>query len=261
MRKNLYFTISLDRVTVFSVVFLTLFISALTAGIFVSSRESLAVTSDVYPVIIIDPGHGGEDGGTQSYDGTLEKDINLAISLKLNELLRSKGFSTVLTRDGDYMIYDESASTQREKKVSDIKNRLKIIEENNNCILLSVHQNYFKESKYHGLQVFYSKNHPSSKFLADEIQKSVSLQLQPDNTRQIKESGTDIYLLYHSPVPSVMVECGFMSNEAEADKLKNEDYQKLISEYITEGLIKFIEGNSEGEKINGDENKKYFRVQ
>ena len=216
--------------------------------------DSASATAEALPVIIIDAGHGGEDGGTQSSDGTLEKQINLEISLKLQDVLLSRGFDTVMTREGDYMIYDETASTQREKKVSDIHNRMKLVDENGECILISVHQNYFGESKYSGTQVFYSKNNPDSEILADEIQKSVVSALQTDNSRQIKESGTDIYLLYHSQVPSVMVECGFMSNEAEASKLKDESYQKQMSEAIAEGLVRYIEQKNKGETDNGSEN-------
>ncbi len=254
MKNGLYFSFRMKNaisLTVTFVLFFSLTVMLNFIGVF---SGSVAVTAETTPVIIIDPGHGGEDGGTQSSDGTLEKKINLDISVKINELLLAEGFTTVLTREGDYMIYDESASTQREKKVSDIHNRMKIVEENGDCILLSVHQNYFTESKYSGTQVFYSKNNPDSEVLADEIQKSVVSVLQPDNTRQIKESGTDIYLLYHSQVPSVMVECGFMSNEAETEKLKDEDYQQKMAEAIVEGLLNYLESNPEGDKNNGDEN-------
>lgn len=261
MRKALYFTLKLNRSAVFSMVFLLFFSLTVMMGVFGISRDSFTVAADPMPLIVIDAGHGGEDGGTQSYDGTLEKDINLSICLKIDEVLKSEGFRTVMTRDGDYMIYDENSSTQREKKVSDIRNRLKILEENGNCILLSIHQNYFAESKYSGTQVFYSKNHQDSIALAEEIQRAVVSELQLDNTRQIKESGTDIYLLYHSPVPAVMVECGFMSNKAEADRLKDENYQLQMSEAIVDGLISYLQRNTEGEQNNGSENKKYFRVQ
>ncbi len=254
MKNGLYFSFRMKNGLSFAVTFILFFSLTVMLSFVGVFSDSVTVTAEALPVIIIDPGHGGEDGGTQSSDGTLEKKINLEISMKINELLLRKGFTTVLTREGDYMIYDESASTQREKKVSDIHNRMKIVEENGDCILLSVHQNYFTESKYSGTQVFYSKNNPASEVLADEIQKSVVSVLQPDNTRQIKESGTDIYLLYHSQVPSVMVECGFMSNEAETEKLKDEDYQQKMAEAIVEGLLNYLESNPEGDKNNGDEN-------
>lgn len=261
MFKGIYITFNFKKTFSFTLSVLLLFslvgILNLT-GVF---ADPVNAAAEVLPVIIIDAGHGGEDGGTQSADGTLEKEINLLICLKINKLLIEKGFETVMIRDGDYMIYDDSATSQREKKVSDIHNRLKIVEEHKNCILLSIHQNYFNESKYYGTQVFYSKNNPNSKLLADSIQKTVVSALQPENERQIKESGKNIYLLYHSQVPSVMVECGFMSNEAEAERLKDEEYQFKMAQSIVDGLIRYIESNPEGEKSNGIENKKYFRVQ
>ncbi len=261
MKSGLYFSFSLKNALSFAVTFILFFSLTVMLNFSGVFSDSVSVTADNLPLIIVDPGHGGEDGGTQSSDGTAEKKINLEISSKLNELLNESGYETLMTRDGDYMIYDESATTQRAKKVSDIHNRMKIVEENGDCILISVHQNYFTESKYDGTQVFYSKNNPYSKILADEIQKSVVSSLQPENTRQIKESGTDIYLLYHSQVPSVMVECGFMSNEAEAEKLKNKDYQQKMAQAIVDGLTNYIESNPEGDKYNGSENKKYFRMQ
>ncbi len=261
MKNGLYFSFRMKNalsVTVTFILLLSLFVILEFSGVF---SESVSVSVNDKPIIIIDPGHGGEDGGTQSADGTLEKGINLEISLKVNEILLDEGYTTVLTREGDYMIYDESASSQREKKVSDIHNRMKIVEENGRCILLSIHQNYFGESKYSGTQVFYSKNNPGSKILAEEIQKSVVSSLQPENTRQIKESGTDIYLLYHADVPAVMVECGFMSNAAETEKLKNEDYQHKMAEAIVSGLIKYTESYPEGDKNNGSENEKRLCMQ
>ncbi len=261
MKNGLYLTFNFKRALSFTVTAVLMVCLAAVINLAGTYFGSVSASSDGTPVIIIDAGHGGEDGGTQSADGTLEKEINLAVSLKLEAILKDKGMETVMVRDGDFMIYDADASTQREKKVSDIHNRLKIVEENGSCILLSVHQNYFTESKYSGTQVFYSKNNPDSELLASEIQKSVVSALQPENTRQIKESGTDIYLLYHSQVPSVMVECGFMSNEAEAEKLKSDEYQHSMAQAIADGLDNYLKSKPEGETNNGSENKKHFRVQ
>ncbi len=261
MKKTLYVTLNYKKTLSFSV---TAFMFLALVGMMLVPAfhsESVSATADEFPIIIVDAGHGGEDGGTQAADGTLEKDINLELSLKINSILHDKGIRTVMIREEDCMIYDDSATSQREKKVSDIHNRLKVVEDNGNCILLSIHQNYFTDSKYSGTQVFYSKNNSDSKLLAEEIQKNVVFRLQPDNTRQIKESGTNIYLLYHAMVPSVMVECGFMSNKAEAEKLKSEEYQTKMAQAIVEGLLNYIERNPEGDKNNGSENKKYFRLQ
>ena len=190
--------------------------------------------------VIIDAGHGGEDGGTQSADGVLEKDINLSISLKIDEILRSLGIKTVLIRDGDYMIYDEDSNTIRQKKVSDIHNRKKYMDEYKSSIFLSIHQNYFIESKYSGAQVFYSKNDDLSPEIAQSIQDSIRNNIQPENERKIKQSGTEIYLLYYATVPTVMVECGFLSNKNETENLVTDEYQKKIAFSIVEGILNYL---------------------
>lgn len=194
------------------------------------------------PVIIIDAGHGGVDGGAVSSDGTQEQYINLDIARKINEYLTKLGYKTIMTRSDDNSIHDPDADTIRQKKVSDIHNRLKIIETNPDSIFVSVHLNYYSESKYSGAQVFYSPNNTESEKLAQNIQNSVVSLLQPDNTRQIKKSDSSIYLLYHSSVPSVLVECGFLSNAEETEKLKNDDYRSQMSTAICKGIINYLNG-------------------
>lgn len=193
-----------------------------------------------YKTVIIDAGHGTPDGGTSAPDGTLEKDLNLQIALKTNEILKFMGINTVLTRTDDNSIHDASADTIREKKISDIKNRLNIMNNTENSIFVSIHQNHFSQSKYNGTQVFYSKNNPNSVNLAESIRKSVINDLQPYNSREIKQSGSDIYLLYHAQIPAVMVECGFLSNPEETLQLKNEEYQRKLAFMIALGIIDFI---------------------
>lgn len=196
------------------------------------------------PTIIVDAGHGGEDGGAVAKDGTLEKDINLSISFKLKELLDFYGYNVIMTRNDDNLIYDESAHSIREKKVSDIRNRMNIINNNPDSILISVHQNHFTDSKYHGTQVFYSKNNSNSKILAQSIQKSVVENIQENNQREVKKTGTEIYLLYHAKNPAIMVECGFLSNYNELERLKDENYQMKIAFSIFSGIIKYMESNN-----------------
>ena len=186
--------------------------------------------------IIIDAGHGGEDGGTQSSAGVLEKDINLDISMKLGYLLKLMGYSVVYTRTEDKLQYGADAETQRQKKVSDIHYRMNIMELYPDALFLSIHQNFFTQSKYYGAQVFYSKNNPESKAIAEKLQTSIRNILQDDNDRQVKATGTDIYLLYHTKSPAVMVECGFLSNVGEALRLTDEEYQKKMAEAIYNGI-------------------------
>lgn len=204
-----------------------------------------ASNSADFPVVIIDAGHGGVDGGAVASDGTLEKDINLDIALRLNDILTDKGVTTILTRDGDYSIHDASADTIRKKKSTDLHNRLAIIENSENAIFVSVHQNYYTDSKYSGAQVFYSPNDSRSSLLASCIQQSIVNELQPENTRQIKKSDSSIFLLYKSTIPSVMVECGFLSNSEETEKLKTEAYRQKIAEAVCSGIIKYTQCCSE----------------
>ncbi len=193
-----------------------------------------------YSTVIIDAGHGGPDGGTSSADGTLEKEINLQIALKLNDILRSMGVETVMVRTEDISIHDESAKTIREKKISDIKNRLSIMNNTDNAVFVSIHQNHYSKSQYNGAQVFYSKNNPDSALLADSVRHSIITVLQPDNSRETKTAGSEIYLLHHAEVPAVMVECGFLSNPEETEKLKNDNYQRNMAFLIALGILDFI---------------------
>ncbi len=202
--------------------------------------EALSATNGIsgsFPTIIVDAGHGGMDGGAQGADGTLEKNINLSIALTLNDMLKCFGFETVMTRTEDISIHDENVVGVRQQKISDIHNRMDIINTTPNAIFVSIHQNHYTSTKYSGTQVFYSKNNPLSKELAGSIQENTVKLLQPDNTRTIKASGTEIYLLYHSDIPSVLVECGFLSNVAETEKLNDPEYQSKMSFAVMCGII------------------------
>ena len=213
-------------------------------------NSAIHSVSKTLPVIIIDAGHGGIDGGAVAADGTTEKDINLYIALKMNAYLGNLGYETVLTRSDDESIHSEDAQTTRQKKVSDLHNRLEIIKSNPDSIFVSVHQNYYTQSKYSGAQVFFSENNPQSSVLAQCIQDSIVSSIQPDNTRKIKQNSTSIFLLSNSTVPSVMVECGFLSNVAETEKLKNEDYRMQMAEAICKGIINYINGKEIESAVN-----------
>ena len=199
-----------------------------------ASVTTASTVIDTSKTIIVDAGHGGEDGGTQSSAGVLEKDINLAISFKVGTILRLMGYTVVYTRSEDKLQYDADAIKQRQKKVSDIHYRMSIMDTYPDAVFLSIHQNYYTESKYYGAQVFYS-----SKAIAESIQTTIRELLQNDNARQIKPCGTDVYLLYNTKSPAVMVECGFMSNPGEALLLSDSEYQKKLSLAIVAGLEKY----------------------
>ena len=232
----------------FKVHFILVSILVLIAGVLVSGygyfigKSALEVnyTPNNNSVIIIDAGHGGIDGGTQSADGTLEKDINLNIALRLREFLQSFGIKVVMTRETDQSIHSDGVHGIRNQKISDIKNRLHIIESTENAVFVSIHQNYYTQPKYFGSQIFYSKNNPLSETLAQSVRSSIIDNLQKNNTREIKKSGKEIYLLNSTTVPAVMVECGFLSNKNEADLLKSDDYQKKIAFFIAMGIIDYL---------------------
>lgn len=190
--------------------------------------------------IIIDAGHGGEDSGAVAPDGSLEKDYNLDIALRLKEVLTFYGYNVITTRTTDTMTCNDGLKTQREKKISDIRNRLKLINSIDNPVFVSIHQNKFSDPSQYGSQVFYSKNNSHSKTLADEIQNSIISTIQIDNRRKTKPSGTEIYLLYHSHVPSVLVECGFLSNNDDLLKLKEDKYRNELAIVIADGIINFL---------------------
>lgn len=188
-------------------------------------------------VVLIDPGHGGEDGGAISADGTVEKDINLAISLPLADMLRVCGYHIELTRDGDYSIYDAGLRTIREQKISDLKNRLVLFDKSR--MTISIHQNHFSQSQYYGTQIFYSTNSAESEPLAKSVRKSVLEMLQPENTRELKKATDDIYLLSKTKAPAIIVECGFLSNSGELAKLKDAEYQQKMAYAIACGVIAY----------------------
>lgn len=188
--------------------------------------------------IVIDAGHGGEDGGAVVGD-IFEKDINLKIAKILKELLDVSGFQTIMTRTEDISIYDKGADSLRKKKNSDLINRLKIANENENAIFVSIHQNKFPRPQYWGAQVFYGTKNEHSKELAEQLQNTIVKTLQPNNKRNIKPIQDNVYLIYNAKTPAVLCECGFMSNKDEMLLLNDESYQKKMAFSIYTGILKF----------------------
>lgn len=204
----------------------------------VDTVKTSAIINGDLPVIIVDAGHGGEDGGAIGIDGTYEKDVNLQIALKVNDVLSVFGYKTHLIRITDTAIHT-SGDTIRQRKISDIRNRTATMDLYENCIYLSIHQNKYEDSRIWGAQTFYSANFDESREIAQFIQNAVKSQLQPENKRQVKKSGTDIYVLYNATKPAVMVECGFMSNNDELTKLNDSKYQCQLSFSIVSGIINY----------------------
>ena len=193
------------------------------------SRSAPAFSDNNPVTVVIDAGHGGEDGGASSKSGVLESTINLEIAGITNDLLRFAGVRTAMVRTQDVSVYTEGGSIQQ-KKVSDLKNRVKLVESTPNALLLSIHQNFFTEGKYHGAQVFYAKT-PGSQQLAEQLQSNLALGLEPDNHRQCKKSD-GVYLMEHIDCTGVLVECGFLSNYEEEQRLQQPEYQKKLAAVI-----------------------------
>lgn len=228
-------------IIIFSILFLIILSAMLYFTFMANSSADGVMTKPVLKqTVIIDAGHGGDDGGAIGIDGTVEKDINLDIALKLEKLLKFYGFDVIMTRTEDVMTCDDGLDSLRKRKVSDIHNRFDVLEKNPDAVFISIHQNKFEDNSQHGTQVFYSGNNDESKLLAESIQNSIVSVLQPDNSRVVKKSGSGIYLLYHAKLPAVLVECGFISNPAEVKKLNDENYRMKIAILIADGLIKYL---------------------
>lgn len=191
--------------------------------------------------VIIDPGHGGTDGGAVGVDGVIEKGINLSISLKLRTFFEQAGFKVIMTREDDRSIHDDNSNTIRKQKKSDLYNRFDIIKNNPRAIFISIHQNKFEDGKYSGAQVFYSKNNDASELLAATLQINIKKTLQPQNNREIIKAEKNLFLLYNAKTPAVLVECGFLSNANEAASLQNNDYQNKMAFAIFYGTILFYD--------------------
>ena len=228
----------MKRNTIIALIFTLTFLFSLCLSQTVHKTEKISGTVINDKVnLVIDAGHGGEDCGTIGTDGALEKDINLAIALNLYDFARVCGYSANLTRGGDYLVYSEDDDRSR----SDLYNRFDYINSFDNPVLISIHQNHFDDEREWGMQVWYSPNDDVSKILADEILNYTKHNIQPDNKRENKKSDSSYYIIHKAKVPSVMVECGFMSNKAENEKLKNEIYQKYIAFSVFAGFNEYID--------------------
>ena len=179
--------------------------------------------------LIVDAGHGGFDGGATGVNGVLEKEINLKIAQKTASLARLSGFTVVMVRDSDTGTNDNSTKSIREKKVSDMHNRLALTEKYPNAIYFSIHQNTFPDESCNGAQVFYGEKNPDSKVIAEQLQSVIKSQIQNKNERKVKPAQKNLYLLYNSKIPTVLLECGFLSNYDECNKLCDSGYQQNIA--------------------------------
>lgn len=203
------------------------------------NKVSSNAAANTKPIIIIDPGHGGVDGGAVGVDGTVEKDINLKIALRLRDVLTNAGFTVIMTRDTDISIHSSSANTIREKKVSDLKNRLAMTELYPDSILISIHQNTLDNHSVTGAQVFYSPNDPGSAVLAQYVQDEFNKNIQTKN-KEIKPAGKNLYLFYNADNTAILAECGFLSNSGEEALLNTSEHQDKIVYSIYSGLLRYL---------------------
>ena len=191
-------------------------------------------------MIILDAGHGGEDPGAIGVNGVYEKDLNLELVLEVGKILEEKGYIVVYTRTEDKLLYNEDQNIKGIRKISDLKNRCEAANKYPNSIFISIHMNSFGDGKYSGLQVHYSPGDEASRLLADKIQLSVKNKVQNENNRTIKQ-GDGMYLLENTEPTAVLIECGFLTNKSECEKLSEKEYQKELSFAIVCGIIEYIE--------------------
>lgn len=227
---------------------LPFYLLALIVCVGIASAGSASVSASVQrgPVereatVVIDAGHGGIDGGATSCTGVLESAFNLQIALRLEDLLHLLGYDTVMIRRTDTSVYTEGSSIAAQK-VSDLKERVRIVNETENAILISIHQNTFSDSRYSGAQVFYPDT-DGSKALAEILQDCFIRSLNPGSNRVCKKAGA-VYLLQHIDCTGALIECGFLSNPSEEALLRSDRYQQKLCCVIASSLTEFLQRNS-----------------
>lgn len=203
-------------------------------SLYISAAESSDRT-----VIILDAGHGGEDCGAIGVNGVYEKDLNLEITFMIGEELQKRGFAVVYTRTEDKLLYKPEEDIKGIRKISDLKNRCDIASRYPEALFISIHMNSFGQEKYSGTQVYASPSDGESRRLAESIRESVKRDVQQENKRLVKE-GNDIYVLKNTKNTAVLIECGFLSNKQECEKLSQKEYQKQLSFSIVCGIIEYI---------------------
>ena len=237
----MFYVFSLKKLRVISLtVLLFALITAIIVGgsyrwgsVAVSGRKTLPE-----PVLIIDPGHGGLDGGAVGVDGTVEAAINLELSLRLYDLSRFFGVRAAITRDSEEIDYPEDITGTAKKKAWDQKTRVDFINSFDNAVLISIHQNKFPDPRPWGPQVLYG-NGEASEMFGKAVHEAVNAQLSPENRRVASKISDKIYLMRSVKCPAILVECGFVSNSGELGKLKNEDYQKEFALILAASYLRF----------------------
>ena len=213
------------------------FIAAYADGNILTENED-KVNNPRELTFIIDPGHGGVDGGAVGISGTLEKDINLRMSFLISDLLYVMGYDVKMTRREDVLLGE---GEKGRVKLEDLKARVDFAKGCEGAVFISIHMNKFPEEGPHGLTVYYSPNHPESERLGGLIKDANIRYLQPDNKRPMKKATTELYVLHRVQVPAVLIECGFLSNSSEEKALSDENYRKRLAMTIVSGIIEYAE--------------------
>lgn len=221
------------------------FILLSTVLVAIIGSKSVTAISEGLPIqnrqtVILDAGHGGEDGGTTSVTGVLESKINLEITQRLDDLLHLLGVDTVMIRTQDISVHTEGTSIAA-RKMSDLKQRVKIINSAEQALLISIHQNHFPDNRYSGAQVFYPKTDGSEEF-AKLMQAALINNLHSNSRRQAKKA-TGVYLMEHINCTGLLIECGFLSNPAEEASLRNPQYQKKLCSVIATQICSYLSEN------------------
>ncbi len=233
-------TVALSSIVMVLVITLAITVSAV--GKVYGSELFLTAGTEINneKIVIIDAGHGGEDSGAVAKDGTLEKDIAIEIAFAVGRAFIDKGYAVVYTRTEDKLLYEPEENIKGIRKISDLKNRCKVAKVYPEAVFVSIHMNSFGDSKYSGLQVYYSENNEKSRILADSVQQQVKKDIQNENDRTIKK-GNGIYVLENIENPAILIECGFLSNDTECKKLSEKEYQNRLSFSIVCGIIDVLE--------------------
>lgn len=217
-----------------------LLVSILSLNLNAEEKPS-ALGAESQRVVILDPGHGGEDPGKVSeYSDLKEKDINLKIAMKTKELLEKENFTIILTRQEDKLEYSDGTTNITQKRRQDLTRRKKMMDESGAAIVVSIHLNGFPQKQYYGAQTFYPPDSSDSMKLANILQKSIKDNCDPGNPRQPQLKKDPIIILADLKTPTVIVECGFLSNADEEKKLGTEEYQDKIAFAIAEGIKNYF---------------------
>lgn len=228
----------LVSVMLFYILIVSIFLTATYWGSAATTTVAQMIPLERHHTVIIDAGHGGVDGGATSCTGKLESSFNLEIAMRLNDLMHLLGIHTKMVRTSDVSVYTQG-DTIAAKKVSDLKNRVKLVNETENALLLSIHQNTFADSQYSGAQVFYTPKGEGQQ-LAEQLQTALVQTINPGSNRKCKKAD-GIYLMEHIENCGVLIECGFLSNAEEEAKLRSDAYQKQLCCVIAATVSNFLD--------------------